>query len=54
MTCEHSDLLDFDCEHPCPICREVGPHLYREEPYCEMCGKPHDGWYAAIKELVSR
>ena len=52
INCDHSDLLDFDCEHPCPACGESGPHHFGDEPYCDMCGKPHEGWFDQIKHMV--
>jgi len=50
--CDYADYhLDLgDCE-TCPKCGYV-KHCYRDEPYCEFCGKPHEGWFNALKEMI--
>lgn len=39
-----------ECED-CFACGASG-HVFRDEPYCEFCGKPHEGYFDAIKELI--
>ena len=44
-----------DCNHeylepcfPCPLCG-YEYHVFRDEPYCEECGKPHEAYHAAVR-----
>ena len=52
-SCDHDNLLDFDCLHPCPNCGASGPHNYSEDAYCDTCGAPHREYYRAIRNLIS-
>lgn len=36
---------------PCKACGEVR-HVYGDEPYCENCGLPHEGFFGAIKRMI--
>lgn len=46
----HSEL--GECER-CPKCGFVN-HFFRDEPYCEWCGKPHEGYFEALKRSFGK
>ena len=48
----HDELFEFDCCHPCPQCKERGPHSFGDEPYCDLCGSPHEGYFSAVKRMA--
>ena len=49
---DHGDILEWDCCLPCDFCGEYGPHQYSEDAYCDLCGRPHAGYYGAIRALL--
>ena len=52
VSCDYADYHFNlgECE-TCPKCGYEN-HLYRNEPYCEWCGKPHRGWYTAVMGMI--
>lgn len=51
-TCNHDDLMDWDCTVQCGSCGKYGPHRFGAEPYCDLCGKPHDEYFSALRDIL--
>lgn len=41
---------DHGC-HDCPCCGTI-EHRFTDEPYCDDCGKPHPGYFGALREML--
>lgn len=49
--CRYKDNhYEHDCLNPCE-CGYIR-HVYKDEPYCDLCAKPFELYYNAIKRLL--
>ena len=50
----HTDDCGCEWDHGCHKCKCCGAvdHRYGDEPYCDDCGKPHPGYFGALRRMV--